>query len=65
MTEALSSILKSYRSPIFFYDVLSDIWVTLYGGMAGYTEYCRIRKIPVFDLNWTDKKAEAKNTRLF
>ena len=33
--------------------------------MAGYTEYCRIRNIPVFDLNWTDKKAEAKNTRLF
>ena len=65
MTEALSSISKSYRFPISVYDVLSHIWVTLYGGMAGYTEYCRIRNIPVFDLNWTDKKAEAKNTRLF
>ena len=57
--------LKILPVSYFFYDVLSDIWVTLYGGMAGYTEYCRIRNIPVFDLNWTDKKAEAKNTRLF
>ena len=60
MTEALSSIKKSYRSPIFFMMSL-----TIYGGMAGYKEYCRIRNIPVFDLNWTNKKAEAKNTRLF
>ena len=45
MSEALSSILKSYRSPIFFYDVLPDIWVTLFGGMAEYMEYCKIRNI--------------------
>ena len=38
MSEALSSISKSYRSPIFFYDVLPNIWVTLSGGMAGYME---------------------------
>ena len=38
MSEALSSISKSYRSPIFFYDVLPNIWVTLFGGMAEYME---------------------------
>ena len=25
---------------IFFYDVLPDIWVTLFGGIAEYMEYC-------------------------
>ena len=39
MSEALSSIQKSYRFPIFFfYDVLPNIWVTLFGGMAEYMQ---------------------------
>ena len=25
---------------IFFYDILPDIWVTLFGGIAEYMEYC-------------------------
>ena len=61
---------------IFFYDVLPDIWVTLFGGMAEYMESVvkygneilsntEFTEYSVFDLNWTDEKAEAKNTRLF
>ena len=45
MSEALSSIFKSYRSPVFFYDVLPDIWVTLFGGMEEYMEHCKIWNI--------------------
>ena len=38
MSVELYSIEKLYRSPIFFYDVHPNIWVTLFGGRAEYTE---------------------------
>ena len=42
-----------------------NAWNIVKYGIYGIFKNTEFTEYSVFDLNWTDKKAEAKNTRLF